>query len=297
MNCYKCKQIIDKIHIDCVNDNELQSVLRHIQECDECKLYYNVMNEMVEDLHSFKEVELPEGFSNKLHFALKRESETPANNRTSLVKGLKLAAIGAFSIVAVLAVVSLIPKKMYDAMPNMAREESLETEAMDYAGAEMEIQAVEEMAEMLMIAVMDETEDAEAEKNYDNSFEGETLAEETCEETTETATSCESLIEAGSMVLIISAEDKQAVYDDLVQYFPDNLPETSWPFTDIEEPDEYLQLRQIMDKDVAQHLSGDLASDYARSLDLYAARMIEYDNWNNETADLQNIGYIFIIIK
>ncbi len=295
MNCYKCEQLIDKIHIDCINDNELQSVLRHIQECDECKLYYDVMNEMVEELHSFEEVELPEGFSNKLHFALKREAETPGNNRTSLVKGLKLAAIGAFSIVAVLAVVSLIPKRIFDAMPNMAMEEALEVESREYTQADMEIQAFEEAAEMPMAAEMTEEETEASEKYGDNAMNGDSITE--CEEATETATSCESLTEAGSMVLIISAEDKQAVYDDLVQYFPDNLPETSWPFTDIEEPDEYLQLRQIMDKDVAQHLSGDLASEYARSLDLYASRMIEYDNWNNETADLQNIGYIFIIIK
>ena len=33
MNCYKCKQLIDKMHTDCINNNELQSVLNHIKEC------------------------------------------------------------------------------------------------------------------------------------------------------------------------------------------------------------------------------------------------------------------------
>lgn len=297
MNCYKCTKLIDKIHIDCINDNELQSVLRHIEECEECRTYYDVMNGMLEELNSFEELELPEGFHNKLHFALKRETQEPANSRKSLVKGLKIAAIGTCSVLVVMAAVSLLPSRVaYDDMSNMVAEEAMEAEPREYMESDTEMQSMEEAAEMPMIAAMEEPE-AEAEKNYDNSLDGQAPAEEATEETADTATSCQPLTEGGSMVIIIDTEDTQEVYDDLLQHFPDNLPETSWPLEDIEEPDEYLQLRQLMDRDIARSLAGDLASQYGRELDLYASRFIQYDNWNEEIADLQNVGYIYIVIK
>lgn len=297
MNCYKCKQLIDKIHIDCINDNELQSVLRHIDECEECRTYYNVMNEMIEGINSFEEVELPEGFHNKLHFALKREAAAPSRNTPSLVKGLKIAAIGTCSVLVVMAAVALLPGRMTsDAMPNMAMEEAMEAESAEYSGADMEMQAMDDAADMPMATELTAPEEAPVEKEWDNTLDGD-AAEEASEETDDIATACSSLTEAASMVIIINTEDIQAVYDDLLQYFPDNLPETSWPFADIEEPEVYLQLRQVMDRDVAEHLAGDLASDYGRELELYAARVIEYDNWKEEIANLQNIGYIYIVIK
>ena len=107
MNCYKCKQLIDKIHSDCINDNELQSVLHHINECDSCNAYYNAMNEMLGDLSSLEDKELPKGFHNKLHFALKREIESPAKSKKIFSPGMKAAAVGAFSVLLVLLVQNL----------------------------------------------------------------------------------------------------------------------------------------------------------------------------------------------
>ena len=50
MNCYKYEQLIDKIHTDCINNNELQSVLNHIKVCRSCESYHNVMEQMLNDL-------------------------------------------------------------------------------------------------------------------------------------------------------------------------------------------------------------------------------------------------------
>ncbi len=86
MNCNKYKKLISLYVDNRISDSHREAVLHHINECEECRNYYNLLNSMVNDLANVKEVELPEGYENKLHFALKNskgeKAKEPVNRQT-----------------------------------------------------------------------------------------------------------------------------------------------------------------------------------------------------------------------
>lgn len=286
MNCYKCKQLIDKIHSDCINDNELQSVLHHINECDSCNAYYNAINEMLGDLSSLEDKELPKGFHNKLHFALKREIGSPAKSKKIFSTGMKAAAVGAFSVLLVLAAVSILPNKSFDALPNMAKEEAMEAPA-EMMQSDMEIQGVLE-AEAMPMATETAMEREVEEKAAVDEAEGEA---------NDAATASGYMADGGSHVLVIDVKDIDQTYEELLPLIPQPLPDSSWVLEDIDEPLEYKQLRGIMNSLEAYYVVEALSVKYKDVAAIYDYRFIDYDNYTAETADLQDFGYVLIVIK
>jgi len=289
MNCYKCKKIIDKMHNDCINNNELQSVLHHIQNCKSCAMYYSVMEQMLNDLSTIEEQELPKGFHNKLHFALQREVEKPVKAKRGFSTAVKVAAIGACSILLVTAVISILPRqKMMDAMPNMAMEQAAE----------------EPETEGIMKSDMASLEEAELHESKEfSSADGVETRDETDNEMSEDNAKAESEVACGyfehgsSTVLILDVENIDEAYETLIEYFPNPLPDSSWVIGDIKEPSEYRQIRAIMSLPEAQHIGDKIALEYVYDMDYYAEVLLEYDNYDEEIADLQNIGYVYIVLK
>ena len=291
MNCYKCKKIIDNMHNDCINNNELQSMLHHIETCESCRTYYNVMEQMLNDLSSFDEKELPQGFHNKLHFALKREVKAPKKQKTSFSKGVKLAAIGAFSVLLIVAAISILPGRMgINMMSDMAMEESMdapaEAESNGMAMTAMEKEATEETQNYSSADGMRDTDSQD--KAEDEMLETEPA---------ENPFAYGTLSNGESIVLIIEANDIEGTYDALLEYMPDPLPDTRWMLTDMEEPAEYKQLRSLMNMLDAQYIAELIVGGYSQHMEKYYVQHIEYDDYEEETADLQDIGYVFIIIK
>ena len=279
---------MDKIHTDCINNNELQSVLNHIKVCRSCESYHNVMEQMLNDLSSFEEKQLPEGFHNKLHFALKRAAETPQKGIRPIVKGMTCAAVGAFSILLVIAAVTLLPgrKSMDAAMPNMAiMEEAAEQQV---EAADMQVfSAKEATAEDLdLTSTADETrEDDIAEAESQNSVQNESPF------------AYGALSNGSTIIIIIEANDIEGTYNALLEYITDPLPDTRWMLCSMDEPEEYMQLRTIMDALDAQYIAELIAGGYSSHIEEYYIQHLEYDEYQQETADLQNFGYVLIIIK
>jgi len=285
MNCYKCKKIIDRIHDKSVDNNELQSVLHHIQGCESCSKYYTVMDEMLKDLSSFEERPLPEGFHNRLHFALKRESEKPAKSKKPIIRTLKIAAAGAFSVLLVMAAVSLLPKAKFESMQNVAMDEAVE-ESMDMVQPEAAMQEVPKEFSAAMEA------DNSDEDGTNRDAEGTTEAEATLMET-----ASDMPEEGESIVLMLDVDDPNQTYDELLELIPDPLPETPWVIDGVEEPEIYRQIRKAAGLEEINNIALQISARYSENIVLYYVDDIEYDNYDEELADLQNAGYIFVLIK
>ena len=287
MNCYKCKKIIDKIHDNSIDNNELQSVLHHIEECESCNSYYTVMNEMLKDLSSFEEMPLPDGFHNRLHFALKREIESPASGKRRVIGALKLAAAGAFSILLVLAAVSLLPKTKLESMQYTAMDEAVE-ESMDTMLAETEMESAPKEYSEAMAAEFPAEDNAAEDSVESAAFEEAAVLEEAFDE----------IPNGGdSFVIILDTENPDQTYDELLEILNDPLPEVTWMLENVEEPESYRQIRITADLERVYELAQEIAVRYSENVVYYMVETIEYDDYSREIANLQNAGYVFVLIK
>ena len=287
MNCYKCKKIIDKIHDNSIDNNELQSVLHHIEECESCNIYYTVMNEMLKDLSSFEEMPLPDGFHNRLHFALKREIESPASGKRRVIGALKLAAAGAFSILLVLAAVSLLPKTKLESMQYTAMDEAVE-ESMDTMLAETEMESAPKEYSEAMAAEFPAEDNAAEDSVESAAFEEAAVLEEAFDE----------IPNGGdSFVIILDTENPDQTYDELLEILNDPLPEVTWMLENVEEPESYRQIRITADLERVYELAQEIAVRYSENVVYYMVETIEYDDYSREIANLQNAGYVFVLIK
>jgi len=198
------------------------------------------------------------------------------------------AAVGAFSILLVIAAVTLLPgrKSMDAAMPNMAiMEEAAEQQV---EAADMQVfSAKEATAEDLdLTSTADETrEDDIAEAESQNSVQNESPF------------AYGALSNGSTIIIIIEANDIEGTYNALLEYITDPLPDTRWMLCSMDEPEEYMQLRTIMDALDAQYIAELIAGGYSSHIEEYYIQHLEYDEYQQETADLQNFGYVLIIIK
>ncbi|MEX1377932.1 MAG: hypothetical protein AB1Z23_10755 [Eubacteriales bacterium] len=298
MNCYKCKRTIDKIHVDGIDDNTLQSVLHHIEGCESCREYYNAMEHMISDLSSFEEQELPKGFHNKLHFALQREAETPQKSSVRFSSGLRAAAIGAFSIILIIAAVSILPRaKSNDYAPLMAKDEA--------APADEEMMKAEmDMVENPPQEAEVEFEAASAPKEFSDSNSNELRDEDDGKDSSVTTEECNDFVctylsRGGSKVLVIDVEDVDEAYEQVMQFLPDAvlLPDSSWVIGDLEEPESYRQIRTLMTIEQVEYISEKIGLEYARNLEIYSTRRLEYDDMDKELAGIQeDLAYLYIVL-
>lgn len=296
MNCYKCKKTIDKIHIDCTNDNTLQqSVLHHIDGCESCREYYNTIEQMIKDLSSFEEQELPKGFHNRLHFALQREAETPQKSSIRFSSGLKAAAAGAFALILIVAAVSILPRTM-----SSKDEGAMDMDAPMAANEEMmkaEMATMEDTQESDSAPAPDSKEFwAENADDVRNSESEESIAPPTveCDGLT-----CTLLSKGTSKVLVLDVDNVDEAYERILEFLPDAilLPDSSWVIDSMEEPDSYRQLRTLMTIDEVEYLSNKIGIEYANYNVLYETMNLSYDDIDNELAELQDdLAYLYIVL-
>ena len=290
MNCYKCKKTIDRIYSNSIDSNELQSVLHHIQNCESCRNYYNVMETMLSDLASFEERPLPEGFHNRLHFALKREALKPAGNLRKYSTALKIAAAGACSVLLIMAAVNLLPKSKLDSVQNVVMEEAAE-ESLEIMESSDEI--LESPKDYSGAA---DTETSSADSSQRDAVEAEEAAVFAAEAETSEQSS-ELLSNGDSIVIMLETDDPEQIYDDLLELMQDPLPETQWAIEGESEPDNYKQIRIITDADNALIIAQEITARYSDNIIFYMIKSIEYENYEDEIAGLQNAGYVFVLIK
>ena len=295
MNCYKCKKTIDKIHIDCTNDNTLQSVLHHIDGCESCREYYNTIEQMIKDLSSFEEQELPKGFHNRLHFALQREADVPQRSSVRFSSGLKAAAAGAFAVILIVAAVSILPRTF----------SSKDEAAMDM---DAPMAANEEMMKAEM-TTMEDTQEADSAPAPDSKeFWGENTDDARNSESEEGVGSptvecdgitCTLLSKGTSKVLVLDVDDVDEAYERILGFLPDAvlLSDSSWVIDGMEEPENYRQLRTLMTIEEVEYLSNKIGVEYANYNVLYETMDLQYDDIDDELAGLQDdLAYLYIVL-
>jgi len=286
MNCYKCKKIISKMHSDCISNNELQSVKNHILECRDCRAYYNVMEQMVKDLSSLEQKELPAGFHNKLHFALQREEKQPAKASFTASRGLKIAAVSAFSALLIIAAVNILPKKGIDMLPKMAMDEAMEA-PVEESDSMLDV-TTESQSNAMEFSMAGEMEEAATQDT----------ARDSAEDSEKSASPLSGIESGDTIILMIESEDAGQTYQDISQNLPESLPSANqWMLDNLDEPSDYLEIRLLLGINEALNLSGEIASAYADGLILSETRHLEYENYAEETAGLSDIVYVLIIIE
>ncbi|MBN2879837.1 MAG: hypothetical protein JXN65_09435 [Clostridia bacterium] len=287
MNCYKCKKMIEKIHNDCINSNELQSVKNHILKCESCRAYYNVMEQMVKDLASLEQKELPVGFHNKLHFALQRESKQPSKASFKFSRGLKIAAVSAFSALLIIAAVNILPRQGVNVLPKMAMDEAMEAPA-EESDTMFDV-TTESQTNALEYSMAGEMEDAAPQED---------VSRDSVEDNEKSANSLSAIESGDTIILMIESDDAGQTYQDISQSLPESLPPANkWMLDNLDEPSDYLEIRLLLGLNEALSLSGEISSTYADELILSETRHLEYENYAEETAGLSDIVYVLIIIE
>jgi hypothetical protein len=131
VNCKKAKNQISLLVDGYLDAKSQELLLQHIESCEDCRALYNDMQKTVSQLSDIKSVALPEGFENRMHFALKREATEKKKSR--FLKYSVIAMPAAAAVVAVVLGVNFIVSgtSMKQALPerNML--------AMDTEAAEM----------------------------------------------------------------------------------------------------------------------------------------------------------------
>jgi len=245
------------------------------------------MEQMVNDLSSLEQKELPSGFHNKLHFALQRESKQPSKASFKLSRGLKVAAVSAFSALLIIAAVNILPKQGVNVLPKMAMDEAMEAPA-------------EESDSMLDATTEDQTNVAEYSMagEMEEAAPQEDVARDSVEDSEKSANSLSAIESGDTIILMIESDDAGQTYQDISQSLPESLPPANkWMLDNLDEPSDYLEIRLLLGINEALSLSGEIASTYADGLLLNVTRHLEYENYAEETADLSDVVYVLIIIE
>ena len=96
---------------------------------------------------------------------------------------------------------------------------------------------------------------------------------------------------------MLDVDDPNQTYDELLELIPDPLPETPWVIDGVEEPETYRQIRKAAGLEEINNIALQISARYSENIVLYYVDDIEYSYYDEELADLQNAGYIFVLIK
>lgn len=287
MNCFKCKKLITLMHDECINDKTLQAILCHINECESCSNYYEVIKSMQVDLSSLHEQPLPDGFHNKVHFALKRVHEEPKTKSAHLSKRVKIAALSACSIVLIVSAISILPnirmnsdattEMAYDVCEEITEDEMYEEPMMQLSDSENEESLTGAATEIPPIAsAFDNTKTANERKGAPNS--------------------CISLSNGNSIVIVIDAEDISEATSAVSEYILNPIDTSAWVLPEAE-PESYTDIRTLLEVYDAVALADSVVLDFVDFVDYYYVSYIEYDDIEDDLDTLQNMGYVYIVIK
>ncbi len=236
---------------------------------------------------------MPEGYKNKLHFALKNSKGEKAK---SLFTGRrKLIMVGLSAACGLILIVSSLSAINDGGL--MMKQEAMEAPMMESMDM-VEEAAMEEPAEA---APMEKSEESNG-----RAADEEVLAMEAAEEETNDGTYasgsdsvdciCSIGINGDSIVIHLDVEDVEAVYQTLHDEINPIDPKPTWALHTYE-PEEYLAIRELNTLETISTLADKIIREYGEQVDSYYTARVEYENIDTEMVGLQEHGYLFIVIK
>ncbi|MDR5659502.1 DUF4349 domain-containing protein [Serpentinicella sp. ANB-PHB4] len=120
MTCEKVLELISDYMDGMLSKEEKKVFEKHVNECDECSIYFQNYKLMIDSLNEIEEVDVPEGFNEQLHDKLLKEN-TRTKRRTTK-KYFSVAAAVVILIGAISAMDHLTVKEGYDL--GIAQEQS-----------------------------------------------------------------------------------------------------------------------------------------------------------------------------
>lgn len=298
MNCKKCKKLINLYVDDCISDSDYKALSDHIKTCEECNNYYNLLNHMVEDLHSIEDAELPEGYANKLHFALKRAKDTKGKGIITRQRKMLLAGLSAAAcLILIISSVSIVGNNSMMMKDEAMEAPMLEAMEMNEADGVLE-EAPEEPAVMAEVEEeMPAEEVAEDRTTDEDTAENELAGGDIADGTEKSESSaCNTLTHGNSVVIHLDVDDIDAVYNELCERLNPIDPKPSWELS-TDEPDNYRAIRCLDDVDIIYNYEIEIIQVYKEYVDSYYTAEVEYDKIETELVGLHNHGYLFIVIK
>lgn len=195
MTCVQIEEMIQDYIDEQLSEEQVQTMKSHIDTCDACREYYDLMVEMVGSLNALEEVEVPEGLHQSIMDSVQAQmplvkTKGKFNYRRFMKPAMSVVA-AAFLLFVVFTVIQ--PNDMLeDSHSDMTTSESTSSKSFDSVeekksesnrsvdeAADMEMMDVAEAdTETASMMVMEEptTEDAAVEESYGDS--DDTMADE-----------------------------------------------------------------------------------------------------------------------